>query len=186
MTIGRLGGEAGGIVAAVVRSTRQSRPGGATRIARDERHRQIRELVARDAVENQQQLADLLTARGHQVTQATVSRDVAALGLVKMVRGNQHIYAAPDDVARVRGDDAMLHRVLRDIAFEVRQSGLVLLLVSTPGSASILAEAIDRSTLEGPEGTVAGDNTVLVLFADVARLERWRDRLAELRELATG
>lgn len=170
----------------MARSTRQSRPAGATRAARDERHRQIRELVAGGAVENQQQLADLLTARGHQVTQATVSRDIAALGLVKMVRGNQHVYTAPDDLARVRGDDAMLLHVLRDIAFDVRRSGLILLLVSTPGSASILAEAIDRSTLEGLEGTVAGDNTVLVLFADNERLERWRDRLAELRALATS
>lgn len=170
----------------MVRSTRQSRPEGATRAARDERHRQIRELVARGPVENQQQLVDLLTERGYQVTQATVSRDIAALGLVKTVRGNQHAYAAPDDLARPRGDDAMLLRVLRDIAFDVRRSGLILLLVSTPGSASILAEAIDRSTLEGPEGTVAGDNTVLVLFADEARLDAWRARLAELRELALG
>jgi transcriptional regulator of arginine metabolism len=176
----------------VVRSTGQSRPEGATRAtratraARDARHRQIRELVAGGAVENQQQLADLLAARGYRVTQATVSRDIAMLGLVKTVRGSVHVYAAPDDLARPSDDDAMLLRVLRDIAFDVRRSGLILLLVSTPGSASILAEAIDRSTLDGPEGTVAGDNTVLVLFADEDRLSRWRDRLADLRRQATG
>ena len=63
----------------------------------------------------------------------------------------------------------MLRRVLRDVPVEVRRSGLILLLVSTPGSASIIAEAIDRSGLDGPEGTIAGDNTVLVLFADERR-----------------
>ncbi len=170
----------------MVRSTGQRRQEGTSRAAREARHRQIRELLVAGAVENQQQLADLLTARGFQVTQATVSRDIAALGLVKMARGTQHVYAAPEDLGRVRDDDAMLLRVLRDIPFEVRRSGLILLLVSTPGSASILAEAIDRSTLEGPEGTVAGDNTVLVLFADEDRLDRWRDRLSELREVAAG
>lgn len=177
---------AGCIVATVVGSTSQGRAEGATRAARDERHRQIRELVAGGSVENQQQLADLLAARGHQVTQATVSRDIAALGLVKTVRDNRHVYASPGDLARPRGDDGMLLRVLRDVAFDVRRSGLILLLVSSPGSASIIAEAIDRSTLEGPEGTVAGDNTVLVLFGDEARLDAWRARLDELRDRATS
>ncbi len=153
---------------------------------RAERHRQIRELVAAGDVESQQQLADLLTARGHQATQATVSRDIAALGLVKMFRGDLHVYVSPDGPVPPRGDDTMLRRVLRDLAIEVRRSGLVLLLVSTPGSASIIAEAIDRSTLDEPEGTVAGDNTVLVLFADAPRLERWRDRLEALREPPTS
>ncbi len=102
-----------------------------------------------------------------------------------MFRGDLHVYATPDDVATPRNDDAMLRRVLRDVQVEVRRSGLILLLVATPGTASIIAEAIDRSTMDGPEGTVAGDNTVLVLFADERRLERWRDRLAELQAEAT-
>lgn len=163
------------------RSNGQRRRESSSRGARGARLQQIRELVARGDVESQQQLADLLTARGYQVTQATVSRDIAALGLAKVFRGNQHVYAAPDGVAASRGDDAMLRRVLRDVPFEVRRSGLILLLVSTPGSASILSEAIDRSTLDGPEGTLAGDNTVLVLFADERRLERWRATLTEIQ-----
>lgn len=155
-------------------------------MSRAERHRQILDLIAKGDVESQQQLADLLTARGHRATQATVSRDIAALGLVKMFRGDLHVYASPDSAASPRGDDTMLRRVLRDVPIEVRRSGLILLLVSTPGSASIIAEAIDRSTMDEPEGTVAGDNTVLVLFADAPRLERWRDRLAELHAQATS
>lgn len=136
-------------------------------------------------MENQQQLADLVTARGYRVTQTTISRDIAALGLAKVFRDGLHVYAAPGNLRPPATDDAMLLRVLRDVPVEIRRSGLILLLVSTPGSASIVAEAIDRSALEGPEGTVAGDNTVLVLFADAPRLNRWRGQLEGLRERAT-
>jgi transcriptional regulator of arginine metabolism len=155
------------------------------RAARDARLRQIRELVAGGDVENQQQLADLLTARGFQVTQTTVSRDIAALGLAKVFRGDRHVYVVPGEIAQPRTDDALLRRVLGDIPIDVRRSGLTLLLISTPGTASIVAEAIDRSGLDLHEGTLAGDNTVLVLFADARRLERWRSAFEQTRELAT-
>ncbi len=167
------------------RSASTRRPAPSPRGSRGARLQQILEIVAHDDVENQQQLADILTARGHRATQTTVSRDIAALGLAKAFRGEKHVYVAPGNLAPPASDDSLLGRVLRDVPVEVRQSGLILLLVSTPGSASILAEAIDRSGLDGPEGTIAGDNTVLVLFADAQRLKRWRDRLEEIRELAT-
>ena len=175
-----------GIVVGVERSATTRGQAISTRASRGARLEQIREIVARGDVENQQQLADLVTARGHRVTQTTISRDIAVLGLAKVFRGNRHVYSMPDDLAAPRGDDAMLRRVMRDVPFEVRRSGLILLLVSTPGSASIIAEAIDRSALDGHEGTVAGDNTVLVLFADEARLGRWHARLEELRRSATS
>lgn len=161
------------------------RPASSPRASRSARLEQILEIVAGGNVENQQQLAGLLTARGYRATQTTISRDIAALGLAKVFRGDQHVYAAPGDLARPASDDAMLRRVLRDVPVEVRRSGLILLLVSTPGSASIIAEAIDRSGLDGPEGTIAGDNTVLVLFGDARSLTRWRDRLDRLRETPT-
>lgn len=154
------------------------------RASRSARLQQILEIVAGGDVENQQQLADLLTARGYRATQTTISRDIAELGLAKVFRDGQHVYAAPGDLARPASDDAMLRRVLRDVPVEIRRSGLILLLVSTPGSASIIAEAIDRSGLGGPEGTIAGDNTVLVLFADARKLQRWRDQLERIRESA--
>jgi len=135
-------------------------------------------------VENQQQLADLLTARGFQVTQTTVSRDIAALGLAKVFRGDRHVYVVPGEIAPPRTDDALLQRVLGDVPIEVRRSGLTLLLISTPGTASIVAEGIDRSGLDLHEGTLAGDNTVLVLFADDHRLERWREQFELIRTSA--
>lgn len=157
------------------------------RATRRARQLEIRDLVAREQVGSQQALAERLAERGFDVTQATVSRDIAEIGLVKVVRGDRHVYASPADAAAFAPrDDVLLRRVLADLSIDVRRSGLILLLVSTPGTASIIAEAIDGSTLTEQVGTLAGDNTVLVLFADEPALERWRDRLADLQAAARG
>lgn len=96
------------------------------------------------------------------------------------------MYASPEDLAVPVASDDALRRVLEDLPVTVRRSGLILLLVSTPGSASAIAEAIDHSSLTEQEGTLAGDNTVLVLFRDEARLERWQARLREIQEAPAG
>ena len=68
----------------------------------------------------------------------------------------------------------------------VGRSGLILVLVGTPGTASVVAQAIDESTLQEQEGTLAGDNTLLVLFADEPRLERWLARFRAIQDTITG
>jgi len=154
---------------------------GAGRAAKRERQRHMRELVTRQSVSSQQEFVELLTERGFDVTQATVSRDIGELGLVKVLRAGRHVYAFPEDIASVpRINDEGLRRVLQDLPVTVGRSGLIVLLVSGPGSAPAIAEAIDRSSLTEQEGTLAGDNTVLVLFRDEERLQRWLGRLAEL------
>jgi transcriptional regulator of arginine metabolism len=170
------------------RSDGGGHPRATTRATRAARQSEIRRLIGRDRIANQRQLADLLAARGFEVTQATVSRDIAELGLVKVARGDGHAYAAPADLAAPPSrDESMLRRVLRDVPVDVRRSGLILLLVSTPGTASIVAEAIDRAGFSEPAGTLAGDNTVLVLFEDEQGLARWRDNLLRLQaDVASG
>jgi len=64
--------------------------------------------------------------------------------------------------------------------------GLTVLVVGSPGTASIIAQALDESSLQDQEGTLAGDNTTLVLFADEARLERWLERFEEIRSQPAG
>jgi transcriptional regulator of arginine metabolism len=151
------------------------------------RQRAIRQLIASRPIGSQRELVDALTVQGFDVTQATVSRDIAELGLVKVVRGERHAYASPADAAALAPrDDALLRRVLADIPIDVRRSGLILLLVSSPGTASIIAEAIDSSSVGGQVGTLAGDNTVLVLFGDEPSLERWRGRLLDLQSAVRG
>ena len=145
------------------------------------RQQAIRELVVTRSVGSQRELVDALTEQGFAVTQATVSRDITELGLMKAPRADGHIYVAPEAVAAStngtgHGSDERLARILADIPVSVGRSGLILVLVGTPGTASIIAQAIDESTLHEQEGTLAGDNTLLVLFADDSRLERWLAR----------
>jgi transcriptional regulator of arginine metabolism len=151
------------------------------------RQRVIRELVANRQIGSQRELVDALTAQGFDVTQATVSRDIAELGLLKAPTAEGHVYVAPESVARngapaPRPDpDERLRRILGDVPVRVGRSGLTLVLVGTPGTASVVAQAIDESTLQEQEGTLAGDNTLLVLFADESRLERWLDRFTAIQ-----
>jgi len=136
-----------------------------------------------EPIGSQQELAERLTLRGFAVTQATVSRDIADLGLVKMPRDDRHAYVATQDVSTPprRISDERLRRILADIPVTVGRSGLTLLIIGSPGTASVIAQAIDDSTLQEQEGTLAGDNTLLVLFADEPRLERWLERFEEIR-----
>lgn len=151
------------------------------RAAKRDRQQAMREIVTHQPVGSQQEFVALLAERGFDVTQATVSRDTAELGLVRVIRSGRHAYAFPQDLAASpRGNDEMLRRVMRDLPVTTGRSGLIVLLVSGPGSAPAIAEAIDRSSLTEQEGTLAGDNTVLVLFRDEHRLERWLAGLAKL------
>jgi transcriptional regulator of arginine metabolism len=150
------------------------------------RQRAIRQLVASQPVTSQRELVADLAAQGFDVTQATVSRDIAELGLYKAPRAGAHVYVAPDDAlpAAPPVSDERLRRILEDVPITVGRSGLILVLTGTPGTASVVAQAIDESTLHEQEGTLAGDNTLLVLFADEDRLERWLDRFRALQGLA--
>jgi transcriptional regulator of arginine metabolism len=149
------------------------------------RQRAIRELVLTRPVGSQRELVDALTEQGFAVTQATVSRDITELGLFKAPRADGHVYVTPDPIPSTNGSsssatDERLARILTDIPVTVGRSGLILVLTGTPGTASVIAQAIDESTLREQEGTLAGDNTLLVLFADERRLERWLDRFSAI------
>jgi transcriptional regulator of arginine metabolism len=148
-----------------------------------ERQRAIREIIALQPIASQLELAERLVERGFAVTQATVSRDIAELSLVKVPREAGHVYIASEDVAAAppRISDERLRRILADIPVRIGRSGLTLLVVGSPGTASIIAQALDESSLQEQEGTLAGDNTTLVLFADETRLERWLERFEQIR-----
>ncbi|HZW00168.1 MAG TPA: hypothetical protein VFF55_01290, partial [Candidatus Deferrimicrobium sp.] len=153
------------------------------RTSKRARHQLIREIVGLEAVTSQHDLVSLLAACGVRVTQATVSRDVTELGLVKVGIAGRHVYASPEGFGRSTpaGDDERLRRILADYAVRVGRSGLTLLLLSEAGTAGAIAQAIDGSTLDEQEGTLAGDDTILVLFADDARLLAWLARFEALR-----
>jgi transcriptional regulator of arginine metabolism len=153
------------------------------------RQRTIRDLIASRPIGSQGEIVSALSEQGFAVTQATVSRDISELGLIKVHSADGSIYRSPDSVAT--GDagtssDERLERILADIPVTIGRSGLILVLTGTPGTASVIAQAIDESSLREQEGTLAGDNTLLVLFADERRLERWRERFTTIQSLSGG
>ena len=152
------------------------------------RQRAIRSIVASRSITRQQELVDALRREGFEVTQATVSRDISELRLVTVPRAGGHVYVAPEDVAQQPqpASDERLRRLLADIPISVGRSGLILVLAGTPGSANAVAQAIDESSLADQEGTVAGDNTLIVLFSNEARLERWLTRFRALQALPSA
>jgi transcriptional regulator of arginine metabolism len=159
-----------------------------------DRQRAIRELVERESIGSQGDLVDRLNGQGFAVTQATVSRDIAELGLVKVPRSAGHAYVATEAlVPSVASADAgpgaarsdeRLRRILADIPVTIGRSGLSLVITGSPGTASVIAQAIDESPLTDQVGTLAGDNTLLVLFADEPHLLAWRDRFDRIRSSA--
>ncbi len=151
-----------------------------------QRQRAIRDLVNSRPIGSQREVVDALGAQGFAVTQATVSRDITELGLVKAPGADGHVYLVPELVSApaLGASDERLIRILGDIPVTIGRSGLILVLIGTPGTASVIGQAIDESSLREQEGTLAGDNTLLVLFADEDRLAAWRDRFDDIRSSA--
>jgi transcriptional regulator of arginine metabolism len=104
------------------------------------RQRAIRDVLEQRAIRTQQELAAALRERGFRTTQATISRDVAELGLIKVPRGGTPAYALPPKLieAETSGEDR-LRKLLHDLPVEVRESGLLLVLRTLPGSAHATA-----------------------------------------------
>jgi len=148
------------------------------------RQRAIRDLVEQRPIRTQQELAAALRERGFRTTQATISRDVAELGLVKSPRGGMQAYAIPPRLreADTSGEERM-RRLLRDMPVEIREAGTMLVMKTLPGSAHPLAAALDRARWPEVVGSIAGDDTVFVAFADRGSLSRVRRRLEGLAEL---
>jgi transcriptional regulator of arginine metabolism len=157
--------------------------------AKQVRQRTIQEIVRRNPIASQGELVAALGERGMSVTQATVSRDLTELRIVKVPRGARHVYLSADDLGTGGGDpsaDERLARLLSEIPVTVGRSGLTLVLRGPLSSAQSLSRAIDESTLQEQEGTLGGDDTVLVLFADARRLQRWLERFRALQGAGPG
>lgn len=125
----------------------------------------LRRLVTEQHVRSQAELAALLDAAGHRVTQATISRDLDAIGAVKdrMAGGT---YTLPANGRDQRAERRQLAKALSDFALSVVSSGNLVVVKTNPGAAHLVAGAIDRCRPDGVIGTVAGDDTLLVIAAE--------------------
>ena len=147
------------------------------------RQRAIRDLVEQRPIRTQQELAAALRERGFRTTQATISRDVAELGLIKAGRPGTQAYAIPPLLreADSSGEDR-IRTLLHDMPVEIREAGTMLILKTLPGSAHALAAALDRARWSEVAGSIAGDDTVFVAFSDRGALGRVKRRLQGLAE----
>ncbi|MGH3530563.1 MAG: arginine repressor [Mycobacterium sp.] len=132
------------------------------------RQARIIELVTHRVVHSQTELAALLAGEGIEVTQATLSRDLDELGAVKLrgANGGAPVYVIPEDGSPVRavaGGTARLARVLSELLVSADASANLAVLRTPPGAAQFLASALDRAALTEVVGTLAGDDTVLVV-----------------------
>lgn len=136
-------------------------------LSKAQRQHRVARLVAEQAVTSQGQLVDLLAADGVAATQATVSRDLDELGAVKVrVAGGESAYAIPELPIEHHVPEDHLRRVFSEWVVEVSHSGNLVVLRTPPGSAHVVASALDRTGMAGTIGTVAGDDTVLVVAAE--------------------
>jgi transcriptional regulator of arginine metabolism len=153
-------------------------------LGKAQRQHRIAGLLADQAVTSQAQLVDLLTAEGVAATQATVSRDLEDLGAIKVrVGGGETVYAIPELPSEQRLPVDHLHRVVGDWVVEVARAGNLVVLRTPPGTAHVVASALDRSGLPGVVGTVAGDDTILVVVADGTDSAEMAARLSDMAGL---
>lgn len=139
---------------------------------RRERQEEIRKIVRRERIRTQRDLVDRLKALGYVCTQATVSRDISEMGLKKLPEG---VY--------VLSEDLHLQRMISDLVIDVVRSGNLVLVKASAGTASGVAAALDQAELPEVLGSIAGDDTILIIASDetnavmlVDSLDKYRGR----------
>src|SRR6516162_11943345 len=128
------------------------------------RHTVIRDLVGNQQVGSQDELRRALYHRGHRVTQATLSRDIHELGLVKTAEG----YKVP------QGEEAEIHlpsieRLIQEFVYDVKTAQNLVVVKTSPGSAQPVSAAIDAEEWDEVVGTIGGDDTILVIAQKLAK-----------------
>ena len=147
--------------------------------ARDQRLRAIADLIRSRPISSQDELAEGLAALGLPVTQATISRDLEQLGAAKVRRDNRLTYALPTAAAAAGGPG--LGAVVRDWVRSVDWAGNLVVLKTPPGSAHLVAVALDGTDLPEVVGTISGDDTIFVAVRDAERAPEFVKQLQALR-----
>ena len=133
--------------------------------SKSQRQHAIERLLAERSVGDHSELVELLASDGIEASQASVSRDLDELGAVKLRAGGQTVYAIPEIATQRTVPLETLRRVCGDWVVEAEHSHNLVVLTTPPGSAHVAASASDRSDSSDVIGTVAGDDTILVVAA---------------------
>lgn len=130
----------------------------------------LRRLLAKEEIADQATLIERLAAAGHPITQATISRDLTALAVEKRtLPDGRHRYVLPRAAAALDSDGeqvAAAKRILREFLVDLTATGNLVVLRTVPGTASTVAEFLDRASLAGVLGSIAGDDTIFLATAD--------------------
>ena len=133
---------------------------------RARRLRTLADLLRGGTIASQEEATERLRALGFAVTQATVSRDLDQLGAVKVKRGGILSYALPDQIGGADWSTGRLERILREWMLSIEAAGQLLVIKTPPGSAHLVASAIDHALLPEVAGTVSGDDTLFLAVRD--------------------
>ncbi len=137
------------------------------RLSKAARQHRIAQILEHEAVTSQAQLVELLSGSGVEATQATVSRDLEELGALKVrAAGGEPVYAVPELPRDRSVPSDHLRRVLGEWVVDVASSGNLVVIHTPPGSAHVVGSALDRTPLPYVLGTVAGDDTLVVIAAE--------------------
>ena len=143
------------------------------------RRRDLLKILHEGRASTQQDFVDALRSAGHDVTQATVSRDLQELGAVKVREEGRVIYRFPDGLPRVSGIRTIQRSLLselEDFAIDICTAGNLVVVLTLPGHAAAVARAIDLAHLEDVCGTIAGDDTIFVATANSKTADKIADR----------
>lgn len=148
--------------------------------SKEQRHRAIQEVISSESISTQAELVDRLRARGYDVTQATVSRDINELRLVRVPLGRgKHKYAlAQLELAEDVMDE--LRRIFQTFVHDVDRGENVVVLKTTDGHATGIALLMDRLRRDDIVGTLAGEDTIMVVGRTVADAKALQEELEEL------
>jgi transcriptional regulator of arginine metabolism len=147
---------------------------------RTRRLRALADLIRSAALASQEEVTARLNTLGYAVTQATVSRDLEQLGAVKVKRGGLLSYALPEQIGTADWSAERLQRILREWVVSIEAAGQMLVIRTPPGSAHLVASAIDHAQLPEIAGTVSGDDTMFVAVRDGTNVHAVLKRFEQL------
>ncbi len=134
--------------------------------AKQHRQRLVAEWLRTERIASQEELVARLVRAGVPATQATVSRDLDELGAVRVRRGGAVHYRLPEQLES--GDAGRLNRLLAEWVTDIVAAGNLVVMRTPPGSANLVANALDAAGLDEVAGTIAGDDTIFVALVDGA------------------
>ena len=143
------------------------------------RHAKILEIIEKYEIETQEELAEHLRKANINITQATISRDIKELRLVKVLTSRgKYKYATMD--SQHDGVHDRLIKIFRSSVLSVDKAGSIIVIKTLPGAAQVCASAVDHFKIEGIAGTIAGDDTIFLAISHLGILE---DVLVDIQNL---